>query len=53
MFIKIGSLKIESQDAKFSRWMDVLAWSLGGSQGDTAGQVAVWAVARSPSKTSR
>jgi type VI secretion system secreted protein Hcp len=36
MFIKIGSLKGESQDKEFPSWVDVLAWSLGGSQSGTA-----------------
>jgi type VI secretion system secreted protein Hcp len=38
MFIKIGSLKAESQDKEFSEWIDVLSWSLGGSQSGTANQ---------------
>lgn len=38
MFMKIGSLKGESQDKEFPAWIDVLAWSLGGSQSGTAHQ---------------
>jgi len=38
MFIKIGSLAAESQDKEFPEWIDVLAWSLGGSQSGTASQ---------------
>jgi type VI secretion system secreted protein Hcp len=36
MFIKIGSLKGESEDKEYSGWIDVLAWSLGGAQSGTA-----------------
>ena len=36
MFIKIGKLKGEGQDKQFKEWIDVLAWSLGGSQSGTA-----------------
>lgn len=32
IFIKIGSLKGESQDKQFKEWMDVLAWSWGATQ---------------------
>lgn len=36
-FIKIGSLKGESQDDKFKEWVDVLAWSWSASQTGTFG----------------
>lgn len=35
MFIKIGDIKGESQDAKHKEEIDVLAWSWGGSQSGT------------------
>ena len=36
LFIKIGSLEGEGEDAEFNKWIDVLAWSWGGSQSGTA-----------------
>ncbi|MYZ49932.1 Hcp family type VI secretion system effector [Propylenella binzhouense] len=36
MFIKIGSLKGESQDKEYSGWIDVLSWSWGLAQSGSA-----------------
>ena len=38
MFVKIADLKGESEDKENPGWIDVLAWSLGGSQSGTASQ---------------